>query len=199
FPQRSAASLLRAKTQGVLAEPPRDGRVPERIWRAIRRGLSPDPDRRFASMEALLRELERRPGAWLRWAGAGAVLCAVPVTLWLGRTRPEDLCEAAADTVEQSWSRSTEERLRARIARELGARADEVWDKARRRLGTYADEWRVVRTEACLASLQQPGPSEATALDARVACLERRRRDLQLALDVLLSEDGAVVGETLSV
>jgi predicted Ser/Thr protein kinase len=53
----SAADVLAAGEAELI--PSRRGDIPPRIHAAIRRGLEPDPERRWPNMEALLAELER--------------------------------------------------------------------------------------------------------------------------------------------
>src|SRR5439155_20223031 len=61
--------------KGRVREPPRATRVPARLFRALRRGLSAEIEDRFPNMEALLGELEHDPAVTrLRFAVAGAVL-----------------------------------------------------------------------------------------------------------------------------
>ncbi|MBL8914682.1 MAG: pilus assembly protein N-terminal domain-containing protein [Archangium sp.] len=45
---------LRARVEGGMPPPPRDGLVPAHVWAAIARGLNPRPNERFPDMHALL-------------------------------------------------------------------------------------------------------------------------------------------------
>lgn len=68
--------MLASKLAGTgMAWPSRPG-VSRRVQRALQRGLSPDPSRRFASMDALLGRIDPKAGGRLgRWI-AGAVVLA---------------------------------------------------------------------------------------------------------------------------
>jgi tRNA A-37 threonylcarbamoyl transferase component Bud32/tetratricopeptide (TPR) repeat protein len=73
-------AMLRSKLDGSRLHPPANPkRVPPRTLRAIRRGLDPDPRRRFPSMGALLDALEPRPARRraLSLAAVGASLVLV--------------------------------------------------------------------------------------------------------------------------
>ena len=67
-------------------------KLPSHLRRAVLRGLSAAPERRFPDMEALLAELARDPGALRRGhylvAGTGLALIA-GAALWLSRPTPE--------------------------------------------------------------------------------------------------------------
>jgi hypothetical protein len=71
--------------RGSITEPPRGSRVPRRVERALRRGLTADPAARFPSMSALLAVLElalRKPGmrkrGWMiTFIALGAAIAAV--------------------------------------------------------------------------------------------------------------------------
>ncbi|MEM6990134.1 MAG: serine/threonine-protein kinase, partial [Myxococcota bacterium] len=68
----SRSEVARAAARGVLREPKR-GRAPAFVVRALRRGLQPDPDARFASMEALLAALRRDPSKRRRQVALASV------------------------------------------------------------------------------------------------------------------------------
>ncbi|MFT3707721.1 MAG: pilus assembly protein N-terminal domain-containing protein [Archangium sp.] len=48
---------LRARVEGGMPPPPRDGLIPAHVWAAIARGLNPRPEERFPDMHALLQML----------------------------------------------------------------------------------------------------------------------------------------------
>ena len=76
FSAKSAAVRLTDVAMGRIRPPPEDTEVPRWLYRAVARGLAPEPTQRYASMRALVSVLERgrpavvaRPGGrWgLRW------------------------------------------------------------------------------------------------------------------------------------
>jgi serine/threonine-protein kinase len=88
FAGKGASELLAAIEQRRIAEGPNARRVPARVRRALRRGLSPDPADRFDSMDRLLVALERRPATNRRrvaTAGALALLAAAALLAQMER------------------------------------------------------------------------------------------------------------------
>ncbi|MFT3707720.1 MAG: pilus assembly protein N-terminal domain-containing protein [Archangium sp.] len=54
---------LRARIEGGMPAPPKDGLIPAHLWAAIARGLNPKPEARFPDMRALLDVLKFAPKA----------------------------------------------------------------------------------------------------------------------------------------
>jgi predicted Ser/Thr protein kinase len=90
--------------------------IPRRVRGILRRGLDPDPARRWPSMEALLARLvrvQRRPGIALAIA-AGALGGIAALTLALrGGDAPVALCDPPAREVATVWSPAIRARLQA--------------------------------------------------------------------------------------
>ncbi len=89
---RSAGELLYQITQG-RPQPPPPSDIPTAVWDALRRGLLPDPARRYPTMQALLAALDRAARATGPSPGALVLAIAIPViaiagvsTWWLLRT-----------------------------------------------------------------------------------------------------------------
>ncbi len=90
FTAPDVPNLRRVIESGYLPPPPADSNVPGWMDKALRRGLSVDPARRFDSMEALLTALQRdkRSRRLQAFAVAGAVLLSGGLTgtaVWLAR------------------------------------------------------------------------------------------------------------------
>jgi hypothetical protein len=124
-------------------------RAPWRVARAIRRGLSEDPARRFSSMDALLRELAPRRSAriaTLTVAVAGVV--AMGLALWpAAATLPAiDPCDRA-----RGWDAAT--RAVRQSLRGAG-QPDSVITHVQNGLDQYASGW-LARCQALVAG---PGP-----------------------------------------
>ena len=89
FGSRNLATHVEAVRQGRVVDPPDDSVVPIAIWRAIARGLDPQPESRWRDVAALLGELERvaaeppmtqlpEPAGGLRFAAVvGVIVLAV--------------------------------------------------------------------------------------------------------------------------
>jgi TolB-like protein/Tfp pilus assembly protein PilF len=95
FHGNTVETLLADVVAGKVKEPPNSHGVPGWVRRILLRGLSPDPDDRYPSVDALLQALvegQKRHvgrGAWLRWMSgvAGAVLVAALVGSGVGGWR----------------------------------------------------------------------------------------------------------------
>ncbi|MBV1858591.1 MAG: serine/threonine protein kinase, partial [Nannocystaceae bacterium] len=83
FKAKSMTQLVEAICEERIEPPKSDSAVPRRVLKALRRGLSRDPERRHASMEALLRALGggSRSTAWMMGvAAAGLVALGIAGT-----------------------------------------------------------------------------------------------------------------------
>ncbi len=67
FSGQNPAALAFQVSAGEIEDPPRDAKVPSWLRRVIVRGLSPDPEERWPSMEALMSALQRDAGAARRF------------------------------------------------------------------------------------------------------------------------------------
>ena len=94
-------------------------RLPRQLRKAVLRGLDPDPDKRWPSMNALLARLARKQRSRLAivlvagGAALAAVGIAVSVTRSNGNVAPP-LCPPAARDVATVWSPSVRQRLAGR-------------------------------------------------------------------------------------
>jgi tetratricopeptide (TPR) repeat protein len=156
--------------------------VPARIVDALTRGLSPDPDDRFATIDDLLAVLVRDPTkrrGRLVATALGAAVVAVALSAAATRLRgPSQVCEGAGKELAGVWN----DDRRAAIDRALGA-TGKPWAHATavnlsKVLDTYAHDWSEMRRDACEATHVRHAQSEAL-LDRRVECLQERAAELR--------------------
>jgi len=149
-------------------------KIPARLRAILARGLAGDPLRRWPSMDALLRALERAWHRPRRTAIAAVIavaivgLAAIPIGMWLrGDTRTGACPSAEADLAPLQ---TPEARAHMRALAQFGVggqRATAYFDR-------WKTAWRAARTEVCRA----PKDPE---FHARRSCLESTRdRLLQL-------------------
>jgi hypothetical protein len=122
-------------------------RIPRRIRGILRRGLDPDPARRWPTMDALLDQLvraQRRPGVALGIAG-GAVVAAAAAVIVVRATSapPAAACPPPAREVVAVWSRAIAADMRVKTSEAHAA----VLDAAHR-------GWQATRAQACSAPPQ---------------------------------------------
>ncbi|MEM7159556.1 MAG: serine/threonine-protein kinase [Myxococcota bacterium] len=94
FTGRSCTELAEQKLAGRWCRAPKGRTVPRWLGRVIRRGLSPEPQCRFASMDALLTAL-RRGRERRRWSAPAAMAGALTVLVALGVAGAPDQSAAA--------------------------------------------------------------------------------------------------------
>jgi eukaryotic-like serine/threonine-protein kinase len=137
------------------------GDVPRWLRAVVLRGLHPDPERRYPSMAALLKELtpprRRWPGFVLGAAALGSV-----TALTVDRA---SICRFDDGGPEQVWTAGRREVLEraAPPGTDLAAIAHT--------LGRYSEEWSTLRQASCEA--HRGGTIGTTVYDLRLACLRR--------------------------
>ncbi len=194
FASQDFDGLVAMKQSGPPPWPAIDG-VPAALGEALRRGLAPDPTRRWPDMAALVAVLEaharppERAGTRNRWLiGAGAAAIAAVVVTRLSAIPP---CAEAGARMRETWS----EARRGELAASFHAAGSVIADDMAARVGALVDErvdrWRAAAVEACEATRVRGEQSEAL-LDLRSACLERRRVELDVAVQQLVDDPGVV-------
>ncbi|MBX7083411.1 MAG: tetratricopeptide repeat protein [Nannocystaceae bacterium] len=204
FEGDTLASLSLAVLQGKLREPPGGSGVPRHVHAALLRGLANDDARRHPSMAALLEALRRDPQAQRRRrllvAAGGIGLLAGGVALGTGveRTRATttaasvELCAGGDAILAKVWHPERAERLARAFAATGLSYATPVWHAVAAQLDDYGNGWIAARTAACTATRVTGEQSEAM-MDLRMACLDRRRRELDALLVGFATPDDAVV------
>jgi hypothetical protein len=163
--------------QDAFSEPKRSARnAPRWLTRALQRGLSFDPARRYASMTALLDELERAPTyrrrAWIA-AAAVAVVGAASFVSWRAAT-DLDPCSSVAPL--EAWTPEARIATRAAFLATGLPYAGNVHDTISRRLDHYANNWRAMKVETCRARVARTQSVEI--VERRNSCLERRQYEV---------------------
>lgn len=192
--------LLEHKMAGDVAPPPADTEVPGWLYPIIVRGLAPDPDDRWPSMDDAIRALQSDPDQRRRRritiaAVAALVLAVIAIAAagWLrGVDAPADpalLCQTRGADIDGVWDPVIAEEL----TRTHGAPSDaHVRSAAARltdRLDDYADQWRAMRIEACDTQQRQDVRADGS-LDLRMRCLDRRRARLHALVSMVRRRDG---------
>lgn len=167
--------------------------IPRAVQAVIARGLALEPGDRHPSMEALLEALERaafprRKRQSIAAASVGLVALCVGI-FFASRPSP---CPDPSPRLTGIWDTARSEALRRAFMASGAPTAASLHTAASRTLDAYAVAWRESHRDACEATRVRGEQSEA-ALDLRMRCLERRRRELGALADVLLVADTAGV------
>ena len=180
--------------------------VPSWLRRIVLRGLSPHPQDRWPSMDALIRALARGAGRTRRRL-AGLALGTLVVGLtafgfWSAEHRRAGLCRGATQRLTGAWEldAAAPTSRRTAVLQALSARRDPVApglvDQFRDVLDRYAKAWADQYTDACEATHLR-GEQSAEILDLRMACLGRRRDDLQALTSVLSGPASPTIADAL--
>lgn len=181
-------SIKTSKRAGGVRRPVAT-RVPNWIYRAVARGMDPDPARRFESMQALLDGLEeglRRRRLWtlvgIGGVGLGAALALVSTA------QGEQECTAGAERVAEVWNDSTRRSVAAPFEASQLPFAGASLTTVLARMDAQAEAWARMYDEACAATHLRHEQS-AALLDLRMGCLSERMVELDALAEVLSSAD----------
>ncbi|MCB9714241.1 MAG: tetratricopeptide repeat protein [Myxococcales bacterium] len=187
--------LARAKQlMQMPALPARPGLRPA-VPRAIRRGLDPEPERRWPSLAALLEVLQpprrsaRRVGLVL--AGVGVLVAG----LWWS-TRPElaTRCEAGDAQATAVWNAEREHAVGRAFVATGRHHAEGTHRRVAHRMEQHLQDWREAYREVCLSTARDPG---GAADDGRMRCLDRRLARLEGLAATLEDADGQLVDDAV--
>ncbi|MDY7232975.1 serine/threonine-protein kinase [Hyalangium rubrum] len=190
YGERPFADFAFARAAGEPGEAQRRARPAELharwLWETIDRGLSPRPEERFPTMEALLEALTRDHGrSRRRLVAVGAITLLVAGTsaasLYLQDLRPR--CETSAAELAGVWDEAARQRVRTALLDTRFSYAADAWRAVEARLDQYAERWLAASQDACEAThvrhVQSP-----ELLDRRMECLSARKRSLAAATEV---------------
>ena len=154
--------------------------VPRWLRRIILRGVRPDRDERFESMDEVVAAIEHGLGRRRRVLGvaaAGVVVASALTTAWTW-TAAADPCAAVVDSAKEHWHEARRDEIRAWFGDSDSTHFEAVIDK-------WVGGWQAMRTEACLAA-DVHAQQSAHVRGLRDACLQRRIATLDGQLNALL-------------
>lgn len=179
-------------------DPPPGSVVPPWIHAIVVRGLAGDPTARHPSMAALLVTLRRDPHARRRrWLGLGALATAFTIAgaaaaMW--RSTPS--CPDPEALFAATWNPARREALQAGLLASAQSFAPQVAERLIHEVDQHRDAWGAGLLDACRTGRIERVHS-AEILELRYACLERRRRELDVTLSVLESRGASAVIDAL--
>lgn len=190
FPGHTATAMAAAIGRGPQ-RPSGVSRGPRRLYRALRRGLAPDPVDRFASMGDLLSELRAvlRPRRHRLWLGAGGLALAGGAVAMFGAEAPADadLCTATAQEIDAVWNAGRIEAL-SNTPAVTDSTSKTPWTPLSAFVDAYVHEWRDARLHVCQGLGARPSDLE----DRAYACLDDSRRELDALLAALGDTSGSM-------
>ncbi len=205
FAGDSVAALSVDVLQGRLREVPSSSRVPRRIIAALTRGLSTDDKRRHPSMNALLAALadgvatrRRRHAAVF---GGALLLLAGGVAVGARMSgKAQDVgaaaCTGSADALGETWNSERRAVLVDAFERTGLSYAPQVAATVAAAVDARADAWITARTAVCRATRVTGEQSEAV-LERKMACLDRRRLELDALITAMAHADAAAIDRAI--
>jgi len=162
--------------------------VPRAITEAVRRGLSPRPEDRHASMLALAELLAIDPARRRRRIALGfAGLVVVSGVVVATRVpSPGAQCDATAIAAGARWSTSQKDAVHRAFAATHHPAAEPAFAAVDRGLAAYLGAWGAMSAESCERTRVRGDQSDAL-LDLRARCLDQRLAAAGALIDVLAS------------
>ncbi len=187
--------LSRAVLDGQVERPPADVRVPGWLRALVMRGLARDPADRFPSLSPIADALVDPPRPWSSSATALALgtTCLLGLAAW---PRDDDrgprACDDARAQLFPAWGDERRTAVAAGIRATATPFADGVATHVDEGIERWSEGW-VQEREALCEAADVHGPGTDAALDLRLSCLERGRRELAAITEALTDADAALV------
>ncbi len=186
---RTERALLKAKREGPPAWP-KGVSVPRHVSNAVIRGLAPEPDDRFASMDELVAALspQLRRSRWVAGVAVGATGAALAIGASSFAVADAEPCAGADERIAQTWGPDARAEVDDAIAAVPLRHAKTTWNSVAPRIDDYARDWAAQHTDACAATKLRSEQSVAM-MDLRMACLRRAEVTLGATVHVLRDAD----------
>jgi tetratricopeptide (TPR) repeat protein len=194
------ASLVEAIEGARPTSAGRWQRMPAWLERVCRRGLDPDPARRFPDMPAAIAALTPTPLATKLLAAGlvASVAVAIAVAAWPRDDRADAACRGAEARVATAWSPARRAAIAAAFTATGAPDAATIWARVEPRLDRRAADWVRLRTASCTATVVHREQS-AALLDFAMACFERQLTALTGVTTLFATADAAVVKRAASI
>jgi len=192
----TVAELLAAKRQGP---PPRPNSSPLRAaaYRALARGMAPDPGARFEDVEVFIDAVIRAQGRriWLPAIVTFVGIASASAAVSLFVADDPGPCTTAASRVETLWNDSRRQELeRAFLDTGLGF-ARSTATRVDQRLDRFTSEWAEARDAACRGAYSN---GDGPTLDLAMACYDRELREFAELVEIFSYADEAITRRAIS-
>jgi tetratricopeptide (TPR) repeat protein/predicted Ser/Thr protein kinase len=196
FAGKDIAELSANAAAARFQAPEREARLPQWLKRAVRKGLAVEPAQRHPSVRALLEAL--RPPLRGRATVVAGAAGLIALAAWVAWPRAATVCPAGDIRLAGVWDSGVTQRVVEAFGKTGVAYAPGLLASARAALDAYAAGWARMYLDACQATHVRHEQSEQL-LDLRMACLERRRRELDATTTLLQAIDGKTLDRSLDV
>jgi len=201
FSGTTVSELAQEIRAGRVRPVPRGASVPSWLHRVVLRGLEVAPERRHASLEALLAALRNDPAVRRRrFLQAGVALAlllgAVGGTYALSVYQARACADASQRAMDGVWDAQRKQAVEAAFLGTGRPFATAAWAQVRRSLDAYTSAWVTARTATCEASRVR-GEQPEEVLAGRMRCLDGRLAEMSALTQVLAQADADVVGRAM--
>ncbi|MCA9700830.1 MAG: hypothetical protein KC431_25100, partial [Myxococcales bacterium] len=177
---------------GHIAAPPDTHDVPAWLHALVVRGLAMNPGDRPPSMRALASALSADPSRARRRRLATLVVASFAAVVAVVVTRvqtapPKPSCDNGRQNIGVVWNPERSQEVESAIAGIDRPYAPDLAGRIGATIDQYTDSWSAAHDRIC-REYSRGAHSEAL-FDARMACLDRRRRVLTETLDILADAD----------
>ena len=170
--------------------------VPPRLRNVVLRGLSPDCEQRWPSMDDLLAELRQLAAPPGRRYTARALAVGLAAMAGSGgymyHLEMKDRCTGALAQMDGIWDDNRQQAVEAAILGTEVSYAPGTWTRVGQRLDDYANAWMDKYAEVCEATSVRGEQSEE-AMRLRMRCLSKRRIALRASVDELADVNAKTV------
>ena len=196
FKADSYAELADRVTHGKLDLPDDNPEIPKRVVDVVLRGLRPNPDERFPSMDALLEALQppaRRRGLAIV-SGALVAVAAAAITLVVVRFAMDrdpvavSSCGNGNERLNGVWDAGVKQRVKTAFLASGRNHAGETFVRVEAALDQYARHWVDRHLEVCEATQVR-----RVAFDLRMRCLGERLYELSALTSLLAAKPDAQI------
>ncbi len=208
FAGNTMFALTTAVVQGQVRDAPPASKVPLWLRKVLLRGLRPQAQDRYPSMQELIEALGRNPRSARSRVAIGAAAVLVPAALAFGLHQSlvnhRSICSGGPSHLAGIWDlpdaaapATRGPAIRKAFLRTGKSYANDVFTTVSRILTGYAQSWTRQYREACEAT-QVRGEQSAEVLDLRMSCLQERLGRLRALTDVFTEANGDVVENAVS-
>jgi len=194
-----AKDLVPTRTSPAPVVPAKT-RVPARVAEVALRAVSPDPAKRFPSMDALLAALAIDPAARQRriWIGLGAIVAVAAVVVATRIVSSPAPCQGIDRRLAGIWDPPTEAKIQAAYLGTKLPYAGKAFAALAPALDRYASAWIAMSTESCQATRVRRDQTE-DVLSLRQACLDQELAELGALTKVLAEPNPLVIAKAAGV
>jgi tetratricopeptide (TPR) repeat protein len=200
YMDRPDEELALAKYEGRVREAPRGSQVPAWLREVVLRGLAPNPEDRWPSMDALLHALGDDPRVrrrrWLLWGAAFASIALAAGAAERYVARRTGRCHDVEQHLAGIWDPGRKAAIRAAFERTHLPYAASAWASVERLVDGYVRSWSGAHQEACEATWVHGEQSE-DVFELRLECLKRRLGEVRALGELFVTADAKVVEQAV--